>query len=760
MRSFPLLRLLALALPLCLGPNFHARAQEPPPSTAATSPEEDDSIQLQFPNNGVADILGIYELLTGLPVIKDSRIFEGEPISLVTAKPITRQEAIELIESSLQINGYVVTRAADGKSVRVTMQRAPQASVTRGLKIHRNPEELPPGSSTASYFLQLEHLDPQEAATAIWSHLGLNRFGRLTPVASPPGLLITESADNIRQILRVAEVLDVPRGLSRLRTEFYTLKYADAVVIGQILTSTFTTRQTLPPITSDTTGDDETRPPVRMVKNVPARVVADDRLNRVMLVALEEDHEYAKRIIMEFDQPMKDLTPLERRLKYVFVDQVLPVLVDILQDTGTGTSTMAGGEVVRTRRPPQASSDPATLAGRPRRSQTQREATTSPPGYEDQLAPPEDNSAPLSVLVGKTRLVADVQSNKLLAYGPTEDLARVSGLLDRLDKKPPQVYLATIIGQLSLDDTTEFGVSYLRQLERVGDDFSVAGGLLNWNGLPGRVADVRNPIIDPSLPPLDGLNLYGQIKDNLDVFVNALEATQRFKVLSRPSIYAANNKKAVITSGRRIPVPTSSFSDLSNTDSVRTNIAFQDVVLKLEVIPLINSNREVSLTIAQVNDTVVGQQQVAENNVPIIGTERLLTSVTVANRSTIVLGGLISEDEEKVASGVPVLGRIPVLGHAFKTTKSTKRRKELLIFIQPVVVEDDEETAAISLEEDRRTAVGADAAEIFPQVPPQEPERAAAPPLEVKTTQPPRGVNFKATRRPVSKAGSSSSKSR
>src|SRR5690606_11865337 len=126
-----------------------------------------------------------------------------------------------------------------------------------------------------------------------------------------------------------------------------------------------------------------------------------------------------------------------------------------------------------------------------------------------------------------------------------------------------------------------------------------------------------------------------QIADGVDAYIRALESTQRFKVLSRPSIYAANNKKAVITSGRRIPVPTSSVVDLSNTDSVRTNIDFQDVVLKLEVIPLINSNREVSLTIAQVNDTVVGQQQVAENSVPIIGTERLLTTVTVPNRSTI-----------------------------------------------------------------------------------------------------------------------------
>jgi type II secretory pathway component GspD/PulD (secretin) len=227
---------------------------------------------------------------------------------------------------------------------------------------------------------------------------------------------------------------------------------------------------------------------------------------------------------------------------------------------------------------------------------------------------------------------------------------------------------------------------------------------------------VRNLTTAP-IPPLGGLNVYGQIADGVEVFIRALEGTQRFKVLSRPAIYAANNKKASITSGQRIPVPTSSITDLSNTASVRTNIAFQDVVLKLEVIPLINSNKEVNLTIAQVNDNVVGQQQIGENTVPIIATERLLTTVTVANKSTIVLGGLITESEEKSTTGIPYLSRIPVLGHAFKSTRTKKNRKELLIFIQPVVVEDAAEAGAVSQHEDNRTEIGAEAAELFPVIP-------------------------------------------
>ena len=713
-------------------------AQNPAPRTPG--PAEEATIQLQFPNNGISDVLGIYELLTGKSVVKESGIFEGKPISLVTAKPITQTEAIELIESSLQLNGYVLTQSPDGLSVRITLGTAPQANITRGLTVNTSPDDLPAGHSMASYFLKLQHLDPSEAASTLWSHVGLNTFGRLTPVASPPGILITENADNIRQILRVASILDVPQDQSNLRTEFYPLKFADAVIVGQILTSTFTARvtQLIPPITSATLGDATAaaRIPARLVTAVPPRVVSDDRLNRIMLVAQESDHAYARKLIEEFDQPIKQVAPLERRLRYVFVDQVLPVLADILQDTGSGSSTLAAGEVVRTRRPPTASSDPATLAGRPRRATTQKEGTTNAPvGYEDQLIPPEETAPPLSILIGKTRLVADVQANKLIAYGPREDIAKITSLLDRLDRKPPQVYLATIIGQLTLGDDMEFGVDYLRQF-KAGGHGEFASSFITSDKLANSVPDVRNAVIKPAVGALTGLNIYGQIANGVDAFVRALEGTQRFKILSRPAIYAANNKKAVITSGRRIPIPTSSITDLANTRNVRTNIAYQDVVLKLEVIPLINSNKEVSLNIAQVNDTVVGQQQVADNTVPIIATERLLTTVTVANRHTVVLGGLITENEEKTTSGIPYISRIPYLGVAFKSTKTRKARKELLIFIQPVVVEGNDETAVVSEGEDSRTEIGLDAAELFPDFPPGEvpARKATSQPGAVKPT--------------------------
>jgi hypothetical protein len=149
---------------------------------------------------------------------------------MASSRRSRENQALILLLARAEVAKFSQSR--DGRSVRVSMGNASQPSLTRGLNVAQSPEELPTGNSVASYFLRLQHLDPGEAATTFWSHLGLNKFGRITPVTSPPGLLITENSENIRQILRVAVILDVPQGQSGLTTEFYALKYADAVVIG------------------------------------------------------------------------------------------------------------------------------------------------------------------------------------------------------------------------------------------------------------------------------------------------------------------------------------------------------------------------------------------------------------------------------------------------------------------------------------------------------------------------------------------------
>ena len=103
-----------------------------------------------------------------------------------------------------------------------------------------------------------------------------------------------------------------------------------------------------------------------------------------------------------------------------------------------------------------------------------------------------------------------------------------------------------------------------------------------------------------------------------------------------------------------------------------------------------NSDDEVTLKIAQVNDNIVGSQTIGNNTVPTIGTQKLLTEVAVKNGATVVLGGLITERVTKGKNGVIGLRRIPILGNLFGTTQNQTTREELLIFIQPRIVRSED----------------------------------------------------------------------
>lgn len=738
---------------------------------------EGDRIVLQFPNNPVADMLSIYELLTNITLIKDTNIFnDGAPVSLATPRAVSKEEAVKLIEATLLTNGYAIVMEPDGKSARILPARNQSANAVQfshGVRFYTSALDLPTGETIVTYFMKLDFIDPEEAAAMFSGHVGLSVYGRITPVLTPPGLLLTESSTVIKQLISIREAIDVGDTGSSLVTKFIPVEYAEAATIAQIIQATLNAQaqeketkgvntirgnvssdgrgnqerrddnaRTQPSNNNNNNSSNNSNNPANALAPVPAaQVVADTRLNQILVVSSPGDYAYIASLIAEFDKPLQVDAPYERKLKYAASVDVLSAITDLLQDTPTGGTVQlpGGGTIQQQRTQPLASSSSQLLTGRTTTGTRggQVLTTSGATGTDDTAAaasggasradliqgPSEDN-APISVLVGKTRVVADPMANSILVMGRKEAIDKVNGLLDVLDRKPSQVYLSTVIGQLTLGDGFEFGIDYLSALtNRNGTNFSASSifsrqDILQGANNPGAIADLRNNVITNAFGPAAGLNLYGAIGDSLDIFVTALETTNRFKVLSRPSVFALNNKKATITSGQLIPVPSQTLTNTNannNGNNVTTTIEYRDVVLKLEVVPLINVDGEVTLTIAQVNDTVIGTQRVEPNDIPIIGTEQIVTSVTVPDRNTIVLGGLISEQNTKATGGVPFLSRIPAVGNLFKDTKDNNTRSELIIFIQPQVVTDNVGLRSTSLSEDRRTQVGADASERFPQ---------------------------------------------
>src|SRR5205823_2006991 len=208
----------------------------------------------------------------------------------------------------------------------------------------------------------------------------------------------------------------------------------------------------------------------------------------------------------------------------------------------------------------------------------------------------------------------DQRANTIIVLGNREVEVKIFKILDEMDVKAPQVALSTVIGELTLNNDEEFGVDWF-----LGRHPKVAGTSVN---IPQGTVPIPIPSVAPSASPgvggiVDpaglvnfaniltkvgsGTNVYVAAGNYLAAIVHAMESTGRFRVVSRPTVFTSNNKKAIIANGQEIPVPVNTLSNVNsgavvnNVASVQSSIEFKKVALQLEVVPLINSEKEVSL---------------------------------------------------------------------------------------------------------------------------------------------------------------------
>lgn len=495
-------------------------------------------------------------------------------------------------------------------------------------------------------------------------------------------------------------------------------------------------------------------------EEAPVQIVPDARTNRIFAMGRPVDLVFVEGLVREFDTPSDTRNYLRRKLRFLPVASFLNVAQDALTRAfsssqgggaagGAGsTGANFGGGGSRTSTTGRSGSSTSSRGNTSATSGGSSSYSGGSSGFGgssggssgggstrgDALSAPEVSSDPTSIVVGRTLLVADNITNSVVVQGPPASVEIIEKLLDQLDVKPQQVMISSVFGQLSLSDGLDYGVQWLKTFNTktvvdnggTPDDTSddTITTVPHHNGFAGSsigtpLANLVDPrsLISPTLlsgtgtsatgafPSTAGVSLYGTIANNFNVYLNALKATGKFHILSRPSIYVANNQKGVISSGQRIAVPTNSYQGGAST-GISTNIEYRDVVLKLEVVPLVNSENEVTLQIALLNDDIVGEQTVeGVGTVPTIGTRELTTTVTVPNNATIMLGGLITTSEKNSKTGIPILGQIPLLGNLFSTTSKSKDRSELLIFIQPTIVGNDCQLDGVQADNDARYKV-------------------------------------------------------
>src|SRR5437870_7406552 len=402
-------------------------------------------------------------------------------VNIFIAKDVSRDEAIKIIEMSMALNGIsLVPAARDIVDVVGAGQNPRKAPVP----IISDPADIPPGNPVVSFLFRLQYADPQELQQVLMAYFQ-GSSGTINILALPKSssLLVTQNADIIRQLAGVIQQVDVAP--AEVVSEFIKLERADASKVVDMLKEIFEK-------STETAG----QPGVRSVKMpgavpqpVPVeaggagvlseeavivgkiKVTPDVRTNRIHIVTRPINMPFIRQLIHEFDANVEFGKPVTRPLRYISAGEVLPVLVQALTEPGTeggGGGAGAGGALA----PPAASP-----AGQQQQRRSGYSGTTPFSGGDtgtaggstlnisEELSTQPVDTAPKAVVIGNAKLIADQRANSIIILGNREVVVKVEKILDEMDVKAPQVALSTVIGQLTLNNSEEFGVDWFAKYQ-------------------------------------------------------------------------------------------------------------------------------------------------------------------------------------------------------------------------------------------------------------------------------------------------------
>jgi general secretion pathway protein D len=289
-------------------------------------------------------------------------------------------------------------------------------------------------------------------------------------------------------------------------------------------------------------------------------------------------------------------------------------------------------------------------------------------------------------LMQGVRITADSVNNTLLIYADQGNYRIIDSTLQQVDQPQLQVAIDATIAEVTLTDELSYGVQAYLTSHNLGlrpDQ----GSLLNTQSASAPAAaaagTVANAFLNRAFP---GFNFLVGSESQPSAILDALHTVTGVKVLSNPSLVVVNNQAATLQVGDVVPVSTGSATVLTTNNTVVNTIDYRNTGIILRVSPRINVNGNVRLDVEQEISNV--SPATAASLTPTVSERKVKSSISVATGQTVLLAGLISEQQNKTRNGIPLFDEIPGLGDAFSHQDKKTTRTELIIFIRPQIIRD------------------------------------------------------------------------
>jgi general secretion pathway protein D len=630
----------------------------------------------------------------------------GGNVTFSTAKPIHRSEALSVLETLLAANGISLVRENNRYSVVLTKDAIPG---------RLSPTTLP-AASAKGYELRifpLQYISPSEMAKLLKPYAKPEAFINIDPNRSL--LVMSGTASELQNYQQTIETFDVD-WLKGMSIGVYTMQHVDVTKLLPDLLKIF--------------GTEGESPLAGMFRFMPI-----EQTNSLVVITPQPEYlKSAEEWLYRLDRGgAENATQL-----YVYNVKNLkaPDLSDYLSQIFLGTTATSHSKTVGSVAPGLRPTTLGTRGGGGGGSSTLSNNNNSTMSYQNSLRPQSNNekNAPASTGGGTTpgatsgpggketdiRISAIEENNQLMIQATPIEWSRIEAAIKKLDVIPLQVQIEARILEVSLTGDLNFGVQwYLTGLIGTASGSAQENGQYPYgyppgSGLPtftGNSHDRHRLSLGANgnlKPTTDGGFFYSFLNRNFEVAINALEQNGQAKSLAAPSLVVANNQEAQINVGTQIPVQQNYITGLTGTtgvngvaaSTVTGSVQYLNTGVTLDVKPRVNPGGLVYLDIQQ-EVSNPGAPAVTGGNPPI--NQRLIqTQVAVQSGETLLLGGLIQDNQTSGENGLPLVSKVPFLRNLFGSTKSHKDRTELIVLITPRVIRNPEEGREATLEYTRQ----------------------------------------------------------
>lgn len=657
-------------------------ARRPVPTTAG-----EGQVDFNFENN---PIQAVVKAILGDLLQQNYTIAPnvGGNVSFSTAKPIRADQAMSVLEMLLSWTGntliykdgrYTVLQIKDALPGNLT-PRISSPALARGYEVRVFP---------------LRYVSPSEMAKLLKPYAKPEAFINIDTARSM--LVLAGTSSELANYAQTIEIFDVD-WLQGMSIGVFTLYNVEVATLMPELDKVF--------------GVAGESPLAGMFRFIPI-----ERSNAVIAITAQPEYlrkaeEWLKRLDRAGSESTTQLFVYDvKNIKSLdLADYLNQIFLGTASNGGSGRSDTSGGVgpgLVAGSIGAAASTDAAAAKASNPLTSSSRLSSRIGGGAADPSRPRATAAAVAAIASDSSiRITAVEESNQLLVMATPLEWESMQGAIRKLDIAPLQVHIETKILEVALEGRLQFGVKWwFAGLAGTGEP-GYGGTYENSQGetYPNpldRQRGIAGSVLNPANLPSTLFASY--LNSKFQVALSALETSGQAKILSAPSLMVMNNQEAQINVGTRIPVATTSIVGVGgavngSNQTVQSGVSqtsYLDTGVILTVKPRVNPGGLVYMEVAQ---EVSKPGAAASGTNPPINTRTLDTSIAVQSGDTILLGGLISEDDQTGNDGVPGLSRIPVLGKLFGSTSTNNQRTELIVLITPQVMANSDEARAITEE--------------------------------------------------------------